>query len=201
VQRNHVHDFWLNFMLGVLLQQRAPEEASGYLIVALSQRPDNGAVRNALGNAFYFRRDFERAQIEFCEACRLLPDRVWHHGNYIHTLLKLEKASEAERVCRGRMKLFPRDAMLTNLFAQALAMQDKSSEAEQAFREAIRLDPADGDYYIGFARFCMRQDKWGEAQKVLQDAVQLNLPPSEHKEAARLLRAANSKRVRNDNSP
>jgi tetratricopeptide (TPR) repeat protein len=136
MQRNHVNDFWINFTLGVQLQQKSPQEAMGYLIVALSQRPNMGAVHNALGNACFFSEDFERAAIEFVEARRLQPERSWHHGNLVYALLKLESLSEAEQECRKAIRRFPEDENLRDMLKKVGRAQQKLSKSMSADRKA-----------------------------------------------------------------
>lgn len=131
MHRRFPSDFWINYTLGTL-QSVTPAEALGYMMVACSQRPGLGPVRNALGNAYFGMKDFERAEDEFREAVRLQPDEQWHHKNVVQALYMQERMDKAEAEARSSLQLFPGSVLLQCWLAKTLRSQGKISNGDFA---------------------------------------------------------------------
>jgi tetratricopeptide (TPR) repeat protein len=137
--RKYPTDFWINYVLGIQLQNRAPLEAIGFLIVAKSQRPKSGTTCNALGNAYYLSQQYENAEAEFRKAVQLDPSRVWHHSNLAQTLARLHRLSEGEKVCRETLEAFPDDPLAHYRLCEVKLALGQSSDARKACQDAVRF--------------------------------------------------------------
>jgi tetratricopeptide (TPR) repeat protein len=74
-QQSRPSDFWINHMLGTLLNDAdaSPADAVGYLRVAVSIRPNSSPARNNLGVALTRAGQTDEIEKQFLEAARLDP--------------------------------------------------------------------------------------------------------------------------------
>jgi serine/threonine-protein kinase len=75
-QQHHPEDFWINYQLGYLLQDQRPQEAVGFLRVAVASRPDISQAHTMLGRALREAGDTDGAVGAFRNAIRLNPNRT-----------------------------------------------------------------------------------------------------------------------------
>jgi tetratricopeptide (TPR) repeat protein len=138
MRQKHPTDFWINYTLG---SQRLgdPSELLKSMIVAWALRPHNGTVRNALGNAYYRNRMYDRAEDEYREAIRLNPKRARHHMNLASVLMKRKKVEDAELVCRAALSIHPSNLKLHYWLAESLDRRGQEKQRNDALRRQVEL--------------------------------------------------------------
>jgi len=205
--RRHPEDFLLNFRMGELLINAYQHEVSiQFLTVARSLRPENGAVRSVLGDAFNDIGNDPAAYEAYAAALRLNPEliRVYRYiGWYAFFSGKLE---EAVRAYDKVQELYPADTQwefegnLARSFAGRMPMS----------RVVARIRPGQLSFEAGFSAWALvyhpdpdqrdpalaleyimplvEADFWGIGGKLIAAASNLRLGRPE--EAERLLASA-----------
>jgi tetratricopeptide (TPR) repeat protein len=77
-QELHPNDYWLNYQLGIYLQQTQPPrtaEALRYLTAAVAIRPDDPRAHSALGSAYQRSGEAIRANAAYERASKLAPQK------------------------------------------------------------------------------------------------------------------------------
>jgi len=103
-QQRHPEDFWINFQLGYLLQQKRPQEAVVYFRVAVAIRPESAQAYTALGRVLFATGDPTGAITAFRKAAALNPRSAgaWDLTRILVTRGGLEEARLAwEKVLEG----------------------------------------------------------------------------------------------------
>lgn len=75
-QQRHPDDFWINYLLGHLLERDRPQEAVGYFRAAVAVRPDSDQAYVLLGRALREAGDPDAAIAALHESIRLNPSRA-----------------------------------------------------------------------------------------------------------------------------
>jgi serine/threonine-protein kinase len=173
-QARHPGDFWLNFVLGHVLQAgKKPAEAVAYYRAALAVRPTTPAVYNNLGNALHDQGKLEEAAAEFRRALALDPRYAEPHNGLGMILTDRGRREEAAAEFRRAIALAPRLAPPHNGLGSLLYEQGKVKEAAAEFRQALSLDPRDATAHYNLGNTLGAQGKPAEAVAEYRQALRL----------------------------
>jgi len=119
-QQRFPDDFWVNFALGLVIEDEAPEEALGCYRAALALRPATPALRNSIGEVLYDMSRTEESLLEYEQAISLdsqFANARYNFGRALRVLGRLEEARDQ--------------------FRQAAALGYKRAIGERAFCEKL----------------------------------------------------------------
>ncbi len=133
-QRRHPGDFWINFLLGHLLQLRQrPAEAVAYLRAAVGLRPGSDQAHTFLGRALRDGGDTDGAIAAFREAIRRNPDNA-RADDLVNVLAPAGRLEEARAAWEEILKRDPPDHDRWHGYAQLCLFLGN----EEAYRRARR---------------------------------------------------------------
>jgi serine/threonine protein kinase/Flp pilus assembly protein TadD len=141
-QQRHPGDFWINHMLGQLLNETRPrrlEEVIRLWTVAVAVRPQSAAAHLNLGHAFKDNGRLDQAEAECREAIRLQKDYLDARINLALVLQEKGRLDEAIAESREAIRIKEDDPEPHNDFGSILYEKGQLDEAIAEFREALRL--------------------------------------------------------------
>jgi serine/threonine-protein kinase len=176
-QAHFPQDFWLNFELGMALDQvRRSDEAIGFFRAALALRPDASPVHHAMGVSLRSVGRLDEAIASFQQALDKDSSFAVAHNNLGTTLAERGRADEAIRHYEEAIRLDSAEsgAAHSNLGA-ALYKQGRVDEAILHLRESIRINPTASAFactHLGTALYDKGRLK--EAIGYFEQALQLD---------------------------
>ncbi|HVK12356.1 MAG TPA: tetratricopeptide repeat protein [Gemmataceae bacterium] len=149
-----------------------PGGAEQVLREAVTTRPDQVVLLDALGKAIIFRRPAEPGKaVEYYRAARARRPRL---GIALSSaLIRAGRAAEAEDVLRDLLRQGVETPGLYNLLGASLDARNRPAAAEAAYRKAIELDP---DFALAHSNLglCLSdQQKLAEAEAACLKGVAL----------------------------
>ena len=111
-----------------LIRTRHHAQAAIVLERALRQEPGKGSILEALGQAYYNSRQYDRARATFEELLEVDPSAHWAHFALAVTLRKLDRAPEARTHLRLAVALCP----TSELYRRALARLEAATNPDAA---------------------------------------------------------------------
>jgi serine/threonine-protein kinase len=179
-QAEHPGDVWINYKLGLNLEQLHPprmEEAIRYYSVARALRPETA---HELAHALASRGRGEQAVVIFRDLSWQRPDNGRHwvclasslndRGDRAGAQAALEKAVAT---LRAAIRLKPANTAAHVHLGLALDHQGKPTEAIAEYREAIRLDPGDAIAHNNLGLTMRYQGRQSEAIAAFREAIRL----------------------------
>jgi tetratricopeptide (TPR) repeat protein len=142
VQRRHPGDFSVNFLLGTRLFEAKPEEAVGYLRVAVALRPEASAAHTNLGIALGRTGKAEEAIACYEQAIAIDPRNANAHTCLGAARRDQGKVAQAIACYRKAIALDARDARGYWRLGEALLTRGRAAEARDAWRK-LWADVAD----------------------------------------------------------
>jgi serine/threonine-protein kinase len=139
-QRRYPNDFWLSLDLGNALRNVKPEEAVGYLRVAVALRPDASAAHNNLGNVLAATKDLEGAIDAYRKAIDIDPKFAPAHNNLGNVLAATKDLKGAIDAYRKAIDIDPKFAKAHYNLGLALRAKGDVDGAIDAYRKAIDCD-------------------------------------------------------------
>jgi tetratricopeptide (TPR) repeat protein/serine/threonine protein kinase len=146
-QKHHPDDYWINFDLGMALQNLSPpqhEESIRYLTAAIALRPEEIGAHVALSMAL-------RALHRPAEAVEYLEDTLAHHPKVVMVLLQLAlalndmgKADEAIARAREAVAIDPNFTYSHSILGRCYRIKGLVDEALASGRKAVELDRLSG---------------------------------------------------------
>jgi tetratricopeptide (TPR) repeat protein len=155
-QARHPNDFWLNFELGVWLNEAKQwDEAIGHHRAALALRPRADAVHNNLGSALAHKGQLDDAIGHYEEALRINPKFAAAHTNLGNALCDKGRPDEGISHHQEALRLSPKYAIAHTNLATALAGKGQLDQAISHYKQALDLDPkyARAHYNLGNALY------------------------------------------------
>jgi eukaryotic-like serine/threonine-protein kinase len=141
VQKEHPADFWANLILGNVILQREPREASGYYRAALASRPQDAVGYCAVGDALRLQHLPSEAAEYYQKALRLDPRYARAYGVLGLASQEQGQVDEAIKLYQHAVELDPDYAWAHSDLANALRGKGQFDEAYEHSRLALRLDP------------------------------------------------------------
>ena len=115
---------------------------------------------------------YERALEVYSRLIRANPEETNPHRKYQDCLVLLDRAHEARRQYRGRLRAAPTRAQNWYLMGRLL---DRDEEARRHFEEATRLEPTYAWGYYGLAHYWANEEAHDEAIRLLRIVLELGL--------------------------
>jgi tetratricopeptide (TPR) repeat protein len=174
-QARHPSDFWLNYELGVSLNQTEHNiEGIGFVRAALATRPDSsGTLWHLALRLREVQKPVESIRV-FQQLKQLQPNNFWVLYNYGAILLDQGKLDEAISEFREAIEVDPKHAWGHRNLGIALVKQNKLEEAITEFRKAIELEPNDVLSRINIGGTLYSHGKVDEAIVELEQAIQID---------------------------
>ena len=139
---NNPENFEAHYNLAAMLQARGEVTQSiEHYRRALSLRPGDATVENALGSAFFAVGDLRQAIAHLSVAVKARPEYFDPHYNLGLALASSEQFPEAVRELREAVRLHPQDADAEANLGGALAAAGETKEAIVHLRRALELNP------------------------------------------------------------
>ena len=139
--------------------------------------PDNGEIRERMGD-LYGRLGFEsESRAEYAEAARLFQEQKDVHGRISvgEKLAALDRTDFDSRLTLARLlvaeKCPDRAVAELNAIADVQSARGDDAAAERTLREALALEPADVRAVTGFVRLCRKTGRRDQAFAVLATAL------------------------------
>jgi serine/threonine-protein kinase len=145
-QRQYPDDFWVNEILGMVLQKVKPprwEEAVRYLSIAVALRPDIPGVYLNLGLALKGKGDLDEAIACFNKALEIDPNHPATHGNLGLAFKDKGQVNKAIACFKKVLELDPRDTRAYDHLGDVLADQGRLDKAIDCYQKAIELNSRD----------------------------------------------------------
>jgi tetratricopeptide (TPR) repeat protein len=175
-QQEHPADFWINFELAGILDERKPrepKEAVAFFRAALALRPRSPAVWINLGRALRDQKQPGEAVAAFKKAIALKPDFPEAYYNLGVALSDQKQWGEAVTACKKAIQLKPDFAKAYNNLGVALHNQKQWDEAVTACKKAIQLKPDHALAYYNLGLALAAQKHLDEAVAAYQKAIRL----------------------------
>jgi serine/threonine-protein kinase len=175
-QQRHPDDFWVNFELGGMVEDREPgerarREAVGYYRAALAARPQAAAAQSNLAIALGQVGQFGEAEALFRAALAAWPDSSRLNNNLANCLAQQGRYAEAEAACREAIRLRPGYFEAHTNLGVALLGLKRPAEAEAALREALSLRPDFPQAFYNLANALFAQGRLPEAEAAYRAAI------------------------------
>jgi tetratricopeptide (TPR) repeat protein len=171
----HPGDFWLNFDLGLVLdEQKKHEEQVRFQTAAVAIRPYSAFAHNNLGNALLNLKKPDEAVTCFQKAIEIDPEYAAAYNNLGIALRDLKKFPEAGGAYRKAIKLDPKLHFAYNNLGSALRAQKKPDEAITCYQKAIELDPRYAPAYHNLGAVLHAQKKPDEAIAFFRKAIEID---------------------------
>lgn len=124
-----------------------------------------------VGNAFYFKSDFLKADEAYKKATEINPNiaKVWN--NWGASLLNQKKYNEGIANFKAAVKIDSNYAEPWNNWGAALGQLNKHDEAIDKFKEAIKHNPDDGTIYKNWGLVLVSLKKNEEAREKFEMAI------------------------------
>jgi serine/threonine-protein kinase len=147
-QRRHPGDFWINYLLGMYLEQDHPHEAVGYFRAAVAVRPDSDQAYTLLSRALRAAGSADESVAALQRAITLNPS----HGAVIDLLKVLAPAGRMEEgrvVWEKLLEANPPDHDSWNGYAQlCLYLGDEPAYTQARRRLLNRFGDVTGDWML-----------------------------------------------------
>ncbi|HLN26280.1 MAG TPA: tetratricopeptide repeat protein [Gemmataceae bacterium] len=176
-------DFWVNYVLGNVLEERreqsasALEEAIGCYTTALALRPKASAAYNSLGLALLAKNqaDAQDAAIyAFKQALIIDPKSSWYHSNLGKALHAKYQLDDASAEYRTAIQLDPNYAPFYTNLGNALRDKNLLDEAMSEYSQAIKIDPKFAPAHVGKGLLLRAQNLWDKAMDEFSEAIKLD---------------------------
>ncbi|HEY2588994.1 MAG TPA: tetratricopeptide repeat protein, partial [Tepidisphaeraceae bacterium] len=141
IQATHPGDFWANFVLAELLDERGDADAVGFYRAALALRPNSAAANVNLALSLQKRRRGADATDYWNRALRLAPNAPMVHYNVAVALLNDGQTDEAVREFRRTLQLDPAFPYAHAGLGHALLVKGRVVDARAELRRALQLLP------------------------------------------------------------
>ncbi|MCA9177480.1 MAG: tetratricopeptide repeat protein [Planctomycetales bacterium] len=161
------HDFWINFELGLHLQNPLSGDADSkeifdermesarYLTAAIALQPENSVVYGSLGNVLDLLGQIDQAVACYEKAIELNPTNSVHYSNLCFCLMSAGRIDEAIAAGRKSTTLSPQFPGLYYNLAGALRRKGEQADYIATLRQAVGMesDNVDAQYLLGRAHF------------------------------------------------
>jgi tetratricopeptide (TPR) repeat protein len=158
-----------------LVRQGRPDESFGLLRSALAFEPGSADFHTGLGTAYYWKKQWDDAIVEFQTAFALetnFDEADEAHNNLGYSLLHRGRVDEAMTQFQYALKAGPDRAEIHNTLGDCLLQTGRGAEAIAQYEKAVELKP---DFVaarnnLGFALFeaGRTSEATGQFQKVLE---------------------------------
>jgi tetratricopeptide (TPR) repeat protein/serine/threonine protein kinase len=175
-QPRHPGDFWINEMLGLLLEHARPprlEEAIGYYTAAVALRPQSPGARLNLGTALIGKERIDQAIAELRQAIHFKNDYAEAHAELGRALIDKGRLNDALAQLREADRLKKNDALTHFWLGIALDKKRRLDEAIAEFREAIRLNKDFAEAHNGLGAALDTKGRLDEAIGAFREAIRL----------------------------
>jgi serine/threonine-protein kinase len=145
-QQRYPDDFWINYLLGLSLEQERPEEAVGYFRVAVALRPDSDQANARLTGVIHYLGDSDAAIAALQRAAALYPSRA-SMAALVKVLAPKGRLEEARVIWEKMLATNPLDHDRWYGYAQLCLLLGNDDEYRKT-RAAILRRFADTDDWI-----------------------------------------------------
>ncbi|MEK6262212.1 MAG: tetratricopeptide repeat protein, partial [Planctomycetota bacterium] len=187
-QQRHPADFWINYKLAFYLRRLDPPrhaDAVSFYRVAVSQRPDNALVHNALGVALADAEKPAEAEAESRMALVLQPNGARTHASLGYVLLSQRKWEESRAALVRAVSIDPEYASPRISLAWLLANSPQAQfhdlpRALEHAQKAAELLPNERLRWNHLGGIQYRAGMWQQALQTLQKAEQMESTPDNY---------------------
>jgi tetratricopeptide (TPR) repeat protein len=151
----------------------ADNSAEGWYTDFLAQRPDNTAVRVALGDHYLRRAKTAEAIVEYEQALALEPTAAGHYLAAAEAYVAANRLEDAEAALHQARRLEPAlpDAYLA--LAKLYRGQSRFDEARALYQAGLAVAPTDGTLLVAYADFLIERGEQDQGQQLLAQADQV----------------------------
>jgi eukaryotic-like serine/threonine-protein kinase len=143
-QQLHPGDFWINFLLGRILNgqtSQQAQEAVQFYRVTVALRPHQAGAHRRLGSSLYYAGKLDDAIASYRKVIELQPEDPDGYSGLGMALLKQNKLDEAIAAQKKAIQLKPNNPGYHFGLGNALAKQNKLDEAVVCYLKAVELNP------------------------------------------------------------
>jgi serine/threonine-protein kinase len=145
-QQRYPGDFWINYLLGLSLEQEHPQEAAGYFRAAVALRPGSDQAGARLSGVMHYLGDSDAAIAALQQAFALNPSRTGIAA-LVKVLAPKGRLEEARLIWEKLLQRDPPDHDLWYGYAQLCLLLGKDDEYRRA-REAMLRHFGESDDWI-----------------------------------------------------
>jgi serine/threonine-protein kinase len=145
-QQRYPGDFWINYLLGLSLEQEHPQEAAGYFRAAVALRPGSDQANARLSGVLHYLGDSDAAIAALQQAFALNPSRTGIAA-LVKVLAPKGRLEEARLIWEKTLERDPPDHDLWYGYAQLCLLLSKDDEYRRA-REAMLRRFGESDDWI-----------------------------------------------------
>ncbi|MDW7773842.1 MAG: tetratricopeptide repeat protein [Desulfobulbaceae bacterium] len=138
----------------------------------VNKAPDKPRSLNNLGNAFYYRDNYDEAISSYKKALYTQPDFLPTLKNISIAYMAIDEYDAAEEYCRIALQYAPNFVDVHNNLAAILFKKYKIQNAEKHYLRALELSPDHALANKNFGGMLLRTGRSGEALPFLQKAAQ-----------------------------
>jgi tetratricopeptide (TPR) repeat protein len=124
--------------------------------------------------AYYYAKNYKKAEEELREAIRINPNYAEAHNNLGILLTELKRYDEAEEEYRKAIKINPKLAEAHNNLGFLLAELKRYEEAEKEYRKAIKINPKPADAHYNLGILLAELKRYEEAEEEYRKAIMIN---------------------------
>jgi tetratricopeptide (TPR) repeat protein len=139
----------------------------------LAERPDNTAVRVALGDHYLRRGKIDDALAEYEQALVLEPTAAGHYLVAAEAYVAANRLDDAEEALRQARLLEPTLADSYLALAKLYRAQSRFDEARAVFQAGMAVAPADGTLLVAYADFLFDRGEQEQGKQLLAQADQV----------------------------
>jgi serine/threonine-protein kinase len=175
-QRQHPADFWVNELLGLVLEKLTPpewDEAVRFRTAAVALRPDSPGAQFNLGVALVRKGQVDEAIACYQKAIGLDAKYAAAHNNLGNALSKKGQVDEAIACYRQAIQLYPKLAVAHTNLGAALHQKGQVEEAIVCLRKTVELTPNDAVAHTNLGNVLKDKGKEDEAIACFRKTVEL----------------------------
>lgn len=151
----------------------ADDKAEGWYTDFLADRPDNTAVRIALGDHYLRRGKADQAIAEFETAVTLEPSSPGHHLALAEAYAAANRLDEAAAALVEALLLEPSVPDSYLALAKLYRQQSRFDEARSVYQDGLTVAPTDGALLVAYADFLLERGEPELGNEMLAQADQV----------------------------
>jgi tetratricopeptide (TPR) repeat protein/predicted Ser/Thr protein kinase len=170
-QQRYPGDFWINYLLGLSLEQEHPQEAAGYFRAAVALRPGSDQANARLSGVLHYLGDSDAAIAALQQAVALNPSRTGIAA-LVKVLAPKGRLEEARLIWEKMLERDPPDHDLWYGYAQLCLLLGKDDKFRRA-REAMLRRFGESDDWIVAERTSLASLLLADSPDGLRSAAEL----------------------------
>ncbi|HRW55397.1 MAG TPA: serine/threonine-protein kinase, partial [Phycisphaerae bacterium] len=171
VYRRCPDDFWLNFELGLLLEQVNLEEAIGHCRAALALRPDAAIVHYNMGVYLQRLKRDDEAEFHFRQTVKADPAHVWAQLSLAAMAYNKRDWGDALDRFRVVLDIDPDNEQGWRGEQYCMIRLNRADEVQRAWQSRLAQSPTSHETWDGYAELCLYLGNEGEYRRACDELL------------------------------